>query len=108
MMKTTITCISFIILQITFGETNVKDQISFNKDAALISQLPSDSTKKLKSLNIDFMNRGYFYAYSTPKNSEEDEGGGWAISSNRPNKISKQDFPANLFTIIIDTNQVDT
>ena len=108
MAKSIIICFFLTIVLLAFAQTRVNDKFPYiNKNGDLIWQ-PIDSSKKLKSLNIDFMNRGYFYAYSTPKNSEDDDGGGWAISSNKPQKILKADFPANILSIIIDTNQIDT
>src|SRR5688572_21260090 len=108
MVKSIIICFFLLIVLLTPGQTSVNDKFTYiNKNGNFIGQ-SIDSSKKLKPLNIDFMNRGYFYAYSTPKNSKDDVGGGWAISPNKPQKILKADFPANLLSIIIDTNQIDT
>jgi hypothetical protein len=67
-----------------------------------------EDTTRLKLLNIDFMNRGYFYAYSTPKHTEANDSGGWAVSSNRPHKITESRFPDKLLALIIDTALIDT
>jgi hypothetical protein len=87
MVKTTITILSIFIIQFAVGQTS----------------------KGLRYLNIDFMSRGYFYAYSTPKNADgDDESGGWASSPNKPRKISKSRFPNNQLAITIDTTRIDT
>jgi WG containing repeat len=87
----------------------IDDKLCYiNKSGEIIWQQKNDTTKALKPLNIDFMNRGYFYAYSTPKNTEADYSGGWATSSNRPKKNVDKKFQDNLLTVTIDTNIVDT
>ena len=59
----------------------IDDKLSYiNKNGDIVWKQQDDTSKALKPLNIDFMNRGYFYAYSTPKNTEADESGGWATS----------------------------
>ncbi len=68
-----------------------------------------ESKATIKKLNIDYMNRGYFYAYSSIKNSGEDFSGGWATSSNRPDKrVNQLKFEKNIFAIKIDTTGIDT
>jgi hypothetical protein len=63
----------------------------------------------LNDLNIDYMMRGYFYAYSSPEKSEEEShGGGWAISRNIPRKLSGNAFEKSSLSIIVDTGVVDT
>lgn len=87
----------------------VNDNLCYiNKKGKIVWQQKNNSTTALKTLNIDFMNRGYFYAYSTPKNTESDYSGGWATSSNKPKKTIDKEFQNNLFAITIDTNIVDT
>jgi len=48
-------------------------------------------TNKVLPLNIDFMKRGYYYAYSVPVESEL-KYGGWGRSSNLPRNDSKYDW----------------
>lgn len=79
-----------------------------NKKGEIVWQQKNENIKTLAPLNIDFMNRGYFYAYSSPKKSETDDSGGWSTSSNRPQKVSENQFPDNAFTVMIDTLKVDT
>lgn len=87
----------------------IEDKLSYiNKSGDIVWQQKTDSSTALKFLNIDFMNRGYFYAYSTPKNTEDDNSGGWATSPNKPNIITDMKFPGNSFSITIDTNNIDT
>jgi hypothetical protein len=66
------------------------------------------STPPLKKLNIDFMNRGYFYAYSTVSKKNPQESGGWAVSDNQPQQIQTQSFPQNQFSVFIDTTKKDS
>lgn len=82
--------------------------IYINKNGDIVWQQQDDNSTALKSLNIDFMNRGYFYAYSTPKNTEADYSGGWATSPNKPNIITDTKFPLNSLSITIDTTYIDT
>lgn len=87
----------------------IDDRLCYiNKSGSIVWRQPIDTFTKLKPLNIDFMNRGYFYAYSTPKNTEADESGGWAVSPNLPTKISDTWFPDNSLGITIDTKLTDT
>lgn len=87
----------------------INDKLSYiTKNGDIIWQQQDDTSTALKPLNIDFMNRGYFYAYSTPKNTEADYSGGWATSPNKPNFIKGINFPSNSLSITIDTNKIDT
>lgn len=52
--------------------------------------------------------RGYFYAYSLPKNDEDDYSGGWAISSNRPEKVSEYPGAGHFLAMTIDPSKIDT
>lgn len=63
----------------------------------------------LSDVNVDYMMRGYFYAYSSPEKTEENiHGGGWAISNNFPKKLSGKRFEENSLSITIDTHTTDT
>lgn len=91
-------------------KTIIDDKITFiNRAGTIVWQANEDTTTSLKEMNVDFMNRGYFYAYSSPKNSAEDNSGGWATSKNKPQKIKAQSlFKKNELSITIDVSQVDT
>lgn len=80
-----------------------------NEKGNIVWQEKPDTSIILRELNIDFMNRGYFYAYSTPKNTKEDESGGWATSPNTPKRIGNEyPFEKNGLAIKIDTTLIDT
>jgi hypothetical protein len=86
----------------------IDNKLSYiNKNGDIVWKQQDDTSKALKPLNIDFMNRGYFYAYSTPKNTEADYSGGWASSPNKPKIITDIKFPNNSLSITIDTNNID-
>lgn len=58
---------------------------------------------KPAKLNIDFMNRGYYYA-SSPYNRELAHFGGWGGSNNGSKPIdSPRNFPVNQLSVFIDT-----
>lgn len=87
----------------------INDKLTYiNKKGAIVWQQEEEKSTSLKPLNIDFMNRGYFYAYSSPKNSATDYSGGWATSLNKPKTISVKAFPNDTLAVTIDTNRVDT
>jgi len=79
----------------------------FNRKGEIIWQAPKEDSLPLQYLNIDYMNRSYFYAYSSTKDA--DRGGGWGISGNKPKMInnSKQ-FADQALSLTIDTSVVDT
>ena len=54
----------------------------------------------VEPLNIDYMNRGYFYAYS-----ETEKNNGWGMSNNYPKKINELKFPENQLSLVIDEKQ---
>jgi hypothetical protein len=70
----------------------------------------------LPPLNIDYMLRGYFCAYSAPDTRGETQpSGGWAVSHNTPHKIAAQVsskfaslFDTNRLQLVIDTGTIDT
>jgi hypothetical protein len=67
-------------------------------------------TDPLRYLNIDFMNRGYFYAYSSPGTPvNKDEPGGYGGSGNIPKKITEEKlFNKKELAVRIEINQPDT
>ncbi|MBS1659910.1 MAG: WG repeat-containing protein [Bacteroidetes bacterium] len=81
----------------------------FDLKGNIIWQEQKPAKPDLRYLNIDFMNRGYFYAYSTPSNRKDDPSGGWAVSGNTPRKTSSSfSFTPNSLSIKIDTTLIDT
>lgn len=85
-------------------KTVVKDKLTyFNKKGHVLWQQKNEAIDTLKHLNIDFMNRGYFYAYSS---GSGDNSGGWAVSPNKPAEISPLRFIANELSVTIDTTNV--
>lgn len=91
-------------------KTIVDGKLSFiNRAGTIVWQAKEDTTTTLKEMNIDFMNRGYFYAYSSPRNLNEDNSGGWATSRNKPQRIDNQSlFTINQLEIKIDNSGIDT
>lgn len=79
-----------------------------NTKGKIVWQEREDTLAALLPLNIDYMNRGYFYAYSTPKKTAEDESGGWATSTNLPQPITAGRFPEQSLTVFIDTAKTDS
>lgn len=63
-------------------------------------------SKPKSNLNIDYLNRGHFYAYSKPNKKDL---GGYGRSSNYPSKISKENkFPAKSLSITVQPELTDT
>jgi hypothetical protein len=79
-----------------------------NKSGRIVWRQFKDTSTALKYLNIDYMNRGYFYAYESRGEPGTGHSGGWATSSNTPQKITEQLFPGNQLAITIDTTRIDT
>jgi len=74
-----------------------------NQAGNIIWQESEIKSKQFSNLNIDFMNRGYFYAYSLPDKKEHS--GGWAESENIPQKVSRSsNFQTNTLSILVNTN----
>ncbi|MBX7154080.1 MAG: WG repeat-containing protein [Bacteriodetes bacterium] len=66
----------------------------------IVWQEITNESKELSNLNIDYMNRGHFYAYSLPK--ENVQSGGWAESQNIPKKMySSSDFIENSVSVVV-------
>ncbi|MFT3682598.1 MAG: WG repeat-containing protein [Ferruginibacter sp.] len=78
-----------------------------NKQGQVVWQADEKNATALFKLNIDYMMRGYFYAYSAGRRTQGPFGG-WAISSNEPQNINSSSFDSNALSIKIDTGQVDT
>lgn len=79
--------------------------VYFNEKGNIIWEEPSLSSLNLKDLDIDYMNRGYFRAYSKPN---EDDFGGFGSSRNIPIKITDERFPVNKLSLIVHTQKKDT
>jgi hypothetical protein len=76
-----------------------------DKTGAMVWQQSPDSTEKPMPMNIDYMNRGYCYAYSSPGKDEEGSGG-WAVSHNVPQPLApNHPFDCGGLTVRIDTAQ---
>ena len=76
-----------------------------NKSGAIVWQEKINTEHGLSFLNIDMMNRGYFYAYSE---ESKDDAGGFGGSNNSPKKVSNNSFPKNKLSIEVSSNTVDT
>lgn len=78
-----------------------------DKSGKIVWQEKSNETTQVSNLNIDYMNRGDFYANSLPNKKEHS--GGWAESKNSPKKISKASgYPVNTLSIVVKPNADDT
>jgi len=76
-------------------------------EGKIVWQASENRLGKLLNMNIDFMNRGYFYAYSLPNTKEE--GGGWGKSKNIPMAIPKKNnFPPNALSVMVHPEIKDT
>jgi hypothetical protein len=77
-----------------------------NKEGKVIWQASDNKLKQLTNLNIDFMNRGYFYAYSKPNKNDI---GGFGSSENIPQNItSTGNFTPNTLSVSVQTKIKDT
>src|ERR1044072_6043595 len=79
-----------------------------NKKGNIVWHQRKDTSLNLQYLNIDYMNRGYFYAYSSIGDPHTGHGGGWAMSSNTPQKITGSVSPSVQPEVTIDTTVIDT
>jgi hypothetical protein len=69
----------------------------------------SPAPTTLPPLHIDYMLRGYFYAYSAPDPyGNSVPSGGWAVSHNIPKKIDKPFLAPDSLQLSIDTSVTDT
>lgn len=77
-----------------------------NSNGQVIWQGTESNTTRLTNLNIDFMNRGYFYAYSKP---HKDDIGGFGSSDNFPKRISKSNnFQPDTLSVVVHPELKDT
>jgi len=76
-----------------------------DKSGNIVWQEKKETNNTLKTLNIDFMNRGYYYAYSKPNDKDI---GGFGGSKNFPLKITTENIPINTLSIVVDQNNQDT
>jgi hypothetical protein len=86
----------------------VNDRLTYiNQRGDIIWQAKKNNPKSIKKLNIDYMMRGYFIAYSTLKNLDnfKEESGGWYVSRNIPKSNTELNFKPSDFSIFIDTVQ---
>jgi hypothetical protein len=87
-------------------KTIINQRLTYiDKTGNIVWQEKKESIKQLKPLNIDFMNRGSFYAYSQPNNKDI---GGFGSSKNFPIKKTTEDFPTNKISVTVDLNKQDT
>lgn len=86
----------------------INDKLAFvNEQGEIVWRQNADTSTGLNALNIDYMNRGYFYASSKPH--KEDIGGQHYGSSNAPMPISKKmNLPKNKLSITVMPNLPDT
>jgi WG containing repeat len=60
------------------------------------------STTCNEPFNIDYMNRGYFFAYSAPDSNSRS--GGWSVSKNFPKEITdSKNYPSGKISAYLDT-----
>ena len=87
-------------------KTSIEDKlVYFNEKGEIIWKEIESKELKLKNLDIDFMNRGYFSAYSKPNKKDL---GGYGISRNIPKKIKNEKFPAKKLSLIVYEDSKDT
>ncbi len=78
----------------------IKHQLTYVNPAGRTVWQQSAAAPRLTALHIDYMNRGYFYAYS----SATGHSGGWAESGNVPRKVPKKNrFAADKLSAWVDT-----
>lgn len=85
----------------------IKEKLAYvDESGQIIWEEKKDSQKNISNLNIDVMNRGYFYAHSKPHKRDL---GGFGGSDNEPQPISKKNnFPENKLSVIVTPNLKDT
>lgn len=71
----------------------------------LVAKAPIIESDSTIYLNINFMNRGYCYAYSTQPKTQDPEFNGWADSDNIPVKITDPQIRKGVLQIIADTSK---
>ena len=85
-------------------QTTVNNKLTYyNTKGSMIWQQKDAAASGPHTLNIDYMNRGYFYAYS---NETEEKYNGWGRSRNYPKTITPdKNFTPNTLSVSIDTTQ---
>lgn len=87
-------------------KTSINDKlVYFNEKGKVIWEESITNDTGLKDLDIDYMNRGYFRAYSK---RNKDDIGGFASSRNTPVEITNESFPSNKLSLIVHTQSNDT
>ena len=87
-------------------KTSIDDKlVYFNEKGEIIWKEIESKELKLKNLDIDFMNRGYFSAYSKPNKNDL---GGYGTSRNIPKKIKNEKFPNKKLSLIVHVDSKDT
>jgi len=87
-------------------KTSIDDKlVYFNEKGEIIWKEIESKELKLKNLDIDFMNRGYFSAYSKPSKYDL---GGFGVSMNIPKKIKNEKFPNKKLSLIVHVDSKDT
>lgn len=83
----------------------IKDRLAYvNTDGEIVWKEKKSRSKHHQQLNIDYMNRGYYYAGS-PYREDLAGYGGWGRSDNMPKDIDVAPVKYNdSFSIFIDTN----
>lgn len=77
----------------------------FNESGEVIWE-ERQGKKELKSFNIDFMNRGYFYAFSTREGKYANIGG-WGVSSNTFRTVKESlKFPPQQLSLIVKDQEI--
>ena len=85
----------------------IKEKLTYiNESGQIVWEEKNDSQKNISNLNIDVMNRGYFYAHSKPHKKDL---GGFGRSDNEPQPVSKKNnFPENKLSVIVRPDFKDT
>lgn len=78
-------------------------QAFLDKAGKIVWQAPP--TDSIGYLNIDYMKRGYFYAYSTPSKDSDYRTGGWGRSENIPVRIKDSSLPKGNLLLVADTSK---
>ncbi len=85
----------------------INHKISYvNRVGDIVWQQAEDKIKQVENLNIDFMKRGYFYAYSKP---DKNDLGGFASNNNGPSKNKKtKNFTPGVLSVSVRTDHRET
>ena len=85
----------------------VNERLTYiNHRGKIVWQEQKNAVTRLRALNIDFMNRGYFYAYSKPHDNDI---GGFGSSRNYPEPIKPQNtYSPDKLSVIVNPREIDT